>query len=84
MKVKLKGVNKTTKHLKSGERVSYYYAWKGGPRLLGEPGSPEFVESYQQAQAKRTTPKSHTLLALLDKYQQSSKWQSLAERTRKD
>lgn len=84
MKVKLKGVNKTTKRLKSGERVSYYYAWKGGPRLSGEPGSAEFVESYQQAQAKRTTPKSHTLLALLDKYQQSPKWQSLAERTRKD
>ena len=37
MRVRLKGVN------------SIRYAWKGGPPLVGEPGSPEFVESYWEA-----------------------------------
>lgn len=33
----------------------YYYAWrgKGAPRLKGEPGSPEFVASLQEAQQGR-------------------------------
>lgn len=34
----------------------YYYAWRGGPRLLGAPGSPEFMASYADAWASRHTP----------------------------
>ena len=40
VEVALKGVFK----VKAKGRV-YYYAWRGGPRLTGEPGSPEFVSS---------------------------------------
>jgi integrase len=42
--IKLKGVHT----VRSKGRV-YYYAWRGGPPLEGEPGSPEFIASYQEA-----------------------------------
>ena len=46
--VKLKHVHKVT----SKGRV-YYYAWRGGPRLEGAPGSPEFMASYHAAYTNR-------------------------------
>jgi integrase len=49
VRVELKGINRTKKRLKDGTVVIYYYAWKGGPRLTGERGSPEFVASYYDA-----------------------------------
>jgi len=27
---------------------TYYYAWRGGPRVMGEPGSREFLEEYHR------------------------------------
>jgi len=44
VRVELKGIAKAT----AKGRV-YWYAWRGGPRLHGEPGSPEFVASYNAA-----------------------------------
>ena len=46
MRVNLKGVNRSVVKLASGDVKTYWYAWRGGPRLKGEPGSPEFVRSY--------------------------------------
>ena len=43
--VKLKGVHKVT-----AKGRTYFYAWRGGPRLPGEPGSPEFIEALAAAQ----------------------------------
>jgi hypothetical protein len=40
VRVSLKGIATTTATLASGVRVTYYYAWRGGPRLVGEPGAP--------------------------------------------
>jgi hypothetical protein len=44
IRIDLKGVTK----VKAKGRV-YYYAWRGGPRLSGRPGTPEFVASYNEA-----------------------------------
>ena len=49
MRVRLKGLNSKRKTLADGSVVTYWYAWKGGPRLKGEPGTPEFVASYNDA-----------------------------------
>ena len=51
MRVRLKGINSITKKLADGTRRTYWYAWKGGPALRGEPGTPEFVASYNEAAA---------------------------------
>ena len=74
--------------LKSVQRVltadTYYYPWKGGPRLLGKPGDPEFVTAYHTFHsAKVETPKG-TLLSILNTYQESPKFLDLAPRTRRD
>jgi integrase len=84
VRVRLKGINKVTATLASGERVTYWYAWKGGPRLPGQPGSPEFVAAYQSAVMARRAPAADTLHAILDAYQRSSDFAALAERTRAD
>ncbi len=58
MRVRLKGLNCTRKKLANGEIVIYWYAWRGGPRLNGQPGTPEFIASYNAAVAN--IPKSQT------------------------
>lgn len=84
MRVRLKGINKVRKKLADGSFVTYHYAWKGGPRLEGAPGSPEFHASYNAAvEGRRLTP-AGTLRAILDAYEASSDYTSLAPRTRTD
>src|SRR5262245_45070391 len=52
-RVRLLHIASATKTLASGEKVTYQYARRGGPRLKGEPGSPEFILSYEQAHRGR-------------------------------
>jgi integrase len=51
--VRLKGVHSVRAKLASGKVAVYHYAWKGGPRLTGAPGSPEFVASFTKAHESR-------------------------------
>lgn len=86
VRVDLKGLHHTTAVLASGERVIYWYAWKGGPRLPGRPGTPEFVAAFNAAIAERKTEikGTGTLGWLLDKFQDSPEFTGTAEKTRKD
>ncbi|HUD30719.1 MAG TPA: site-specific integrase [Novosphingobium sp.] len=84
MRVRLKGINRITKKLASGKSVTYYYAWKGGPRLDGTPGSPEFVASYNRAVTAKREPRTDLLISILDRFEESTEFADLAERTRKD
>jgi integrase len=84
MRVKLKGVNRIRKRLASGAFVTYYYAWKGGPRLEGEPGSPEFLASYYRARDEERPEAPPVLRTLLDAFQDSTAFTDLAPRTRAD
>lgn len=84
MRVKLKGINQISKCLADGTRVTYYYAWKGGPRLNGSPGSPEFMASYNEAINARKLRPAGTLRSILDAYESSADFLALADRTRSD
>jgi integrase len=85
MRVTLKGINRKTKKLADGSTTTYYWAWKGGPRLRGEPGSPEFIHSYNEAVAQKIAPPSGVLLSLLFRFQESAEFQfGISERTRRD
>ena len=53
MRIRLKGIAKTHKRLASGKRVTYHYAWRGGPRLPGLPSSAEFMKPFHAAIAAR-------------------------------
>lgn len=84
MRVRLKGINSITKTLASGERLTYHYAWKGGPRLDGKPGSPEFVASYNAAVAQRIIAPHGRLQSIINKFEDSAEYQKLAPKTKTD
>jgi integrase len=84
MRVRLKGINSRRKVLADGTVRTYYWAWKGGPALRGAPGTPEFIASYNEAAARKVTTPADTLLSILQGYQTSDDFRSLAERTRAD
>jgi integrase len=84
MRVRLKGLNSVTKTLADGTRRTYWYAWKGGPPLIGEPGTPEFVHSYNAAIATKVALPQGKLLSVLQSYQASGEFNGLTARTRFD
>jgi integrase len=84
MRVRLKGINSYTAKRSDGTTKTYWYAWKGGPRLEGEPGTPEFIASYNEAAAQKIRAPEGRLLSLLQAYQASDDFRQLAPRTRDD
>ncbi|WP_296524708.1 hypothetical protein [Rhodoplanes sp.] len=84
MRVRLMGINSNTKRLANGRIVTYWYAWKGGPRLDGVPGSLEFIASYNADAARKVMPATGVLLSILQGYQASTDFTDRADRTRSD
>ncbi len=84
MAAKLKGLNKVKKTLADGTSAIYYYAWKGGPRLPGQPGDAEFHQAYADALKAKVKPQVGTLQSILNGFQDSSDWDDLAPRTQRD
>jgi integrase len=84
MRVNLKGLFWAPARLADGTKRIYWYAWRGGPRLRGEPGDPEFVASYNEAVATRITAPAGRLLSLFEEYQRSTDFTGLRDRTRAD
>jgi integrase len=83
MRIRLKGLNCVNKKLADGTRRTYWYAWKGGPPLRGEPCTPEFIASYNEAVARKVVPPRGTLLSLLQGFQASEDFIGLAASTRR-
>lgn len=78
--MRLKHVHKVT-----SKSRTYYYAWRGGPRLQGEPGTPEFMASYQEAwDHKKNSIQNGTLDALVVRYRESADFRNLRPLTRRD
>jgi integrase len=79
VKVELKGIAK----VKAKDQV-YYYAWRKGPRLRGEPGSPEFMASYNEAIENRRTPDTARFRSLVTLYKASGDYKKLADSTKRN
>jgi integrase len=84
MRIEIKDINWTVAKLADGTEKTYWYAWRGGPRLQGEPGSPEFIGSYNAAVATKVVAPEGRLLRLLQDYQKSQDFLGLRDRTRAD
>jgi hypothetical protein len=82
MRVDLKGIHTTHATLADGRKVIYHYAWRNGPRLRGEPGSPEYIASFNEAVAKRDPEPKGTLQYLIDWFQITGEFRTLRERTK--
>jgi integrase len=85
MRMRLKGINWRRKVLADGTVKTYYWAWKGGPPLRGEPGTPEFVASYNEAVARKVVPVQGTLQSLIAYFQTTTEFtKDISDRTRSD
>ena len=80
----MKGIKRTAMRLADGSTVTYHYAWRGGPRLPGLPGSPEFLAAYNVAIADARPKSNETLSKILDLYLDSQAFAGLAPRSAKD
>jgi len=74
--VRLKGI-----HTVRAKGSTYHYAWRGGPRLPGAPGSPEFVCAYQEAHASRKAPRTGRLRDAITAYKASAAFGALSDHT---
>lgn len=81
MAVTMRGVNTIRATLKGG-RVTYYYHRASGRRLEGEPGSPEFIASYHEAEKALAKRGTGTLTGLIHDFCESADWRRFAETTR--
>jgi integrase len=78
MRVYLKGVHRVEMRLATGKTRIYYYAWRGGPRIDGQPGTPDFIRSYQEAHASLRRPKAGSMKTLIAAFKASAEFRALA------
>ena len=82
VRVHLKGINKVTKVLADGTKRYYYYHRATGQPLRGEPGSPEFVVSFAEADNSLSFSLKGTFNGLVRDYTGSAEFeQTLARST---
>ncbi len=77
--IDLKGVHK----VKAKGRI-YYYAWRGGPAIAGEPGSDEFISSLNEARESRLTPDKKRFRSVVVRYKASKAYLDLADSTKRN
>src|SRR5262249_1675333 len=78
VRVELRGI-----HTVRSKGKVYYYAWRGGPRLHGKLGSPEFYSSYNEAVESPRMPDTEKFRSLVTLYRASNDYKRLAASTRK-
>src|SRR5262249_47376489 len=78
MKVTLKGIHGPIR----SKGKEYWYAWRGGPRLKGEPGEPEFFASFNEAHAERHAPDESRFRSIILHYKNSEAWKQNSENTK--
>ena len=83
MRVILKGIHKVKKRLANGDIKIHYYAWRGGPAIQAKPGSPEFVQAYNDAHASLRRPAAGTLMTIIADYKASPDFTKLAPSSRR-
>jgi integrase len=71
-------------HRVTAKGRTYVYAWRGGPRLTAEPGSPAFIEQLAAAQAGRKGGDPGKLSGLCIAWRASDHWRSLSPKTREN
>lgn len=76
------GVHEVRKRLASGEVRVYRYAWRGGPAIKGEPGSPEFLAALAAAKAEQPAHHKGTLQEVFNAYQASPQFTGKSDATR--
>lgn len=85
MKTNLVGVHKVAAKLASGESVTYYYAWRGGPRIKAKPGTHAFTQEFvRHTRDRAKKDKDQTVGWLASEYLKSAEYQKLKPSTKRD
>jgi integrase len=78
MRVVLRGIHRVKMRLATGETRLYFYAWRGGPRINADPGTPNFVRLYHEAHASLRRPRAGTLMSLIAEFKASAEFRTLS------
>lgn len=84
VRTNLKGINRVRKRLKDGTLVYYHYHRATGRSLSGEPGSPEFLRDYANAEQLQIEKRAGTLSGLIRDYTLSPEFAKRATSTQKE
>jgi hypothetical protein len=79
VKREVKGIAKIT-----SKGRTYWYAWRGGPRLRGAYGSADFWASYDEAIRERQLPEPGRFRSLVTLYKASADYEKLAVSTKRN
>jgi integrase len=77
-------MHKVKVRLADGTPRTYYYAWRGGPRLPDDPNSDAFADALLKARASRRQAPPGILFTIIAEYRASADFTSRAPATRKD
>lgn len=84
MRIRLVGVHKVKAKLADGSAVTYYYAWRGGPRIKAAPNSRAFgIEYHRLTRAREDAPGKGNVSELVREYLKSPSYTRLADSTKK-
>lgn len=85
MREKLVGVHKVKAKLADGSETTYFYAWRGGPRIKAKPGTMAFTQEFVRLSKGRPHQSAdQTIGWLIDQYLASADYQKLRPSTRGD
>jgi integrase len=85
MTIRLVGVHKVKAKRANGDEVTYYYAWRGGPRMKSKPNTHAFnLEFARLTKERPREDKSHTMGWLVEQYLKSADFQKLRPSTKRD
>lgn len=83
MEIDLVGVHRVNKKLANGQIATYYYAWRGGPRIHAKPNSKAFIAEYfKLTRDREDTPYQGKLSAIIKDYVKSPAYQTLKDSTK--
>lgn len=83
MRIKLVGVHKVKRTLADGSSVTYYYAWRGGPRINAAPHSRAFgIEYHRLTRAREDAPGKGNVAELIREYLKSPAYRKLRPSTK--
>ncbi len=83
MRIRLVGVHKVKAKLADGSVVTYYYAWRGGPRIKAAPHSRAFgIEYHRLTRAREDAPGKGNVAELIREYLKSQSYQKLRPSTK--
>lgn len=68
-------------HIVRSKGKEYCYAWRGGPRINAERGTPEFVLAYNEAIASHRIPDKKAFHSVIVRYKASPDFRKLAATT---